>query len=158
MILNSLFSLFLLLTPTGSAQAPIPTDQTSAKDIIGNWQAVGYFYNDDWIQPENLKTTLIFEFFEDGTNRLFWKLINDPRFCERKGKWTVSNGLLHDEVIWVNPDNGLDCGGDPDMQLGSKASSEFWRNGDQLFVKIPFSSEFLIYVWQLQVAPVNPVE
>jgi hypothetical protein len=152
MIVSFLFQLML----AANAQAPIPTDQTSAEDLVGKWVAIGYFHNDDWIQPEDPQIKITYEFREDGTDTLFWQRQGNTAFCERKGEWSVSNGILQDEVTWVNPKNGMDCGSDPDMQLGKVTQSEFWRNENQMFLKIPFAAEFLIYVWELEVTPEDP--
>lgn len=121
-----------------------------SQELIGKWQAVGYIYQDTFIQPPDPQLTLIFEFFEDGTNRLFWQMKNETSFCERKGEWKVVKGILHETIVWVNPNNGMGCSGDPDMEIGRENQAPFWRQDTQLFVEIPLGDETLVYVWELR--------
>ena len=122
---------------------------SESTDLIGRWQAIGYFYKQQFIQPPDPQLTLTFEFLEDGTDILFWQRKDEKSFCQRKGEWTVKNEILYDEIVWINPENGMSCSGDPDMEIGRINESHFWREGDQLFVEIPLADEYLIYVWNL---------
>jgi hypothetical protein len=135
--------LFFLTIPTSFLWAKSSTQA----DLIGKWQAIGYFYQGTFIEPAEARMILTFEFFQNGTNILFWQIKGEKSFCERKGKWLVQDEMLVDEVYWVNPENGMDCGGDPDMQVGKINVSHFWVEKGQLFVEIPLASEYLIYVW-----------
>lgn len=117
-------------------------------DLIGKWQAVGYFYQGSFIQPKDPRLTLTYEFFPDGKDILYWKNKDETSFCERRGSWLVQDGTLVDEVVWVNPQNGMDCSNDPDMQTGKISISPFWVEAEKLQVEIPLGSEVLIYVWE----------
>lgn len=117
------------------------------QDLIGQWQAIGYFYQGTFIEPTEARLLLTFEFLANGTDTLYWKNKDEKSFCERKGKWLVQDETLVDEVVWTHPENGMDCGGDPDMQIGKINISHFWVEKGQLFVEIPLADEFLIYVW-----------
>ena len=136
--------------PLVFAQMPPPTENNKESDLYGKWKAIGYYHQDHFEQPEIPKVTITYHFFEDGTNILFWQHRGESTYCERKGLWFVFEGYLHDEVAWVNPSNGIDCGADPDMQLGRVAQTFFWRDQNLLYVKIPFADDFLYYVWELQ--------
>ncbi|MCB9073894.1 MAG: hypothetical protein H6623_09750 [Bdellovibrionaceae bacterium] len=155
---NNLFLFFFsfLFVVSAFAGAPQPTDQHDADDIIGDWQAVGYYYKDDYIKPEDPKVILTFSFHDDTTNQLFWKYKDESAFCERHGQWVVQDGILHDIVTWVNPENGPSCSSDPDMQLGQSTFTRFWREGDNLYLQIPLGEDFLVYVWQPLVTVTTP--
>ncbi|MBY0384878.1 hypothetical protein K2X05_06940 [bacterium] len=120
---------------------------STSEDLLGKWQALGYYYQGTLIKPDDPRLILTFEFFADESNILYWKNKDESAFCERKGKWLVQDDNLVDEVVWVNPENGMDCGGDPDMQVGKINISRFWVEDGQLFVEIPLADEYLIYVW-----------
>lgn len=141
---------FNILLSLSFAQMPLPTDNNTAADLMGDWKAIGYYYQGQWMPPNDPKMLLRFDFFKDGTNRLFWQREGEKSFCERKGMWFVFEGALHDEVSWVNPENGMDCGSDPDMQMGKVSQSVFWRDQGRMYLKIPLSDEYLYYVWELQ--------
>jgi hypothetical protein len=139
-----LFVMILLACSNAMAQT------STSDDLIGKWQAIGYFYQGTFIQPPDPQLTLTFEFFQDGSDILFWQRKGEKTFCERKGSWFVQNEILHDEIVWINPENGMDCGGDPDMELGRINESHFRRKDNQLFVDIPLADEYLTYVWDLK--------
>lgn len=143
--MQSILFIFILL---GVSETFVKTSAPEA--LIGKWKAIGYFYQNEFIQPPDPQLTLTFEFLEDGTDILFWQMKGNKSFCERKGKWSVKDETLYDEIIWINPENGMDCSGDPDMELGRINESHFWRHDGQLFVEIPLADEFLIYVWSLE--------
>lgn len=117
------------------------------RDLIGQWQAIGYFYQGTFIEPTEARLLLTFEFLSNGTDILFWKNKDEKSFCERKGTWLVRDQTLIDEVVWTHPENGMDCSGDPDMQIGKINISYFWVENGQLFVEIPLANEVLVYVW-----------
>lgn len=149
---DSVISSFLLplFIAVGFAQMPPPTENNTESDLYGKWKAIGYYYQDHFIQPEDPKVILLYEFLKDGTDKLFWQYKGETTFCERKGLWFVFEGHLHDEVYWINPDNGMDCGADPDMQMGRVTQTYFWRDQNRLYIQIPLADEFLYYVWEIQ--------
>lgn len=119
--------------------------------LAGDWQAIGYYYEDNFVQPEDPQLTLIFNFNDDGTHRLYWKLKGENSFCERKGLWNQQDDQLFIEVTWVNPENGPSCSADPDMKVGLKTQSAIRFMNDQLWIEIPFSDTYITYVWN----PIN---
>lgn len=128
--------------------------ETGLEVLIGKWQAIGYLYQEHFIQPPDPQLLLTFEFFPDGTDILYWKNKKEDSFCERYGKWHVKDNLLIDEIVGTNPNNGWDCGGDPDMEIGRINESEFWREDGKLHTVIPLGDEFIVYVW----IPVLPLD
>ncbi len=126
---------------------PVFAKSSTSQDLLGKWQAIGYIYQGSFVQPKDPRLLLTFEFFADGSNVLFWQYKKEKTFCERRGRWTVVDGKLRDEVTWTNPKNDMDCGGDPDMQVGKINISPFWVEKKQLFVEIPLGQENLVYVW-----------
>lgn len=116
-------------------------------EILGHWQAIGYFYQEQFVQPPDPQLTLTFDFYKDGTHRLYWKMKTEKTFCERKGTWRVEGDQLFVEVTWLNPKNGSQCSEDPDMHIGQKTQSKIRIKDSQLFVEIPFSDSVIIYVW-----------
>lgn len=118
-----------------------------AETIPGHWQAVGYYYENEFIKPPDPQLALSFEFWADGTHRLHWQMKGEKHFCERKGLWFLDGDQLFIEVTWINPENGPGCGADPDMKLGLKTQSTIQIVNEQLWIQIPFAEKYLIYVW-----------
>lgn len=141
--------MFLLLIPSYVSAAP------PEQPLVGSWQAIGYYYENNFIQPDDPQLTLVFDFFPDGTHRLFWKLKGENSFCERKGLWRTEEDQLFIEVTWVNPDNGASCSSDPDMKNGLKTQSKISFVNDQLWLEIPFSDTYMTYVWNPLLPAVN---
>ena len=115
--------------------------------ILGKWKFVGYFYAGKFQEPPNPNLVLTFEFFENGVDLLHWHRTNEEGLCERKGNYTYDDQKLSDEVVWLNPDNVIECGRDPDMVLGKKLITPLRRKDDRLYMDLPLSEETLTYVW-----------
>lgn len=131
------------------------TSSASAVPLQGSWQAIGYYYEGQFIQPPDAQLILTFDFFADGTHRLFWRIKTESKFCERKGLWRVDGDQLFIEVTWVNPENGPTCSQDPDMQMGLKTQSTVDVKASQLFIEMPFSDSIIIYVWDPLPGPIK---
>ena len=59
------------------------------------------------------------------------------------------------EATWVNPDNGPQCGGDPDMKVGMKSQSTIGIHNEQLWIELPFGNSVMIYVWDQISLPIR---
>lgn len=119
-------------------------------ELVGEWKAIGYYYEDQFIQPSDPQLTLLFSFNNDGTHRLFWQMKGESSFCERKGDWYLEGDQLFVHTTWVNPANGPSCSADPDMQLNLKTQSTISITDEhKLWIQIPFSDSYMIYVWEL---------
>lgn len=130
----------------------LPANQVDAGAIIGKWQFKGIILKDEYQDRPNPNLILTYEFLADGTDIMRWTRLNEKGFCERRGEWYYDEGHLHDKVVWINPDNNMDCGSDPDMKLGKETVNPMWREGNQLFLELPFSDDVILYVWDLLAA------
>lgn len=137
--------------------SPFLWAQNFSAEIVGSWKAIGYFYEGQFVQPEDPQLTLTFDFYADGTHRLYWKMKTDKFFCERKGLWRVEGDQLFMEVTWVNPESGSSCFQDPDMQMGKKTQSRIEVKNNQLLLEIPFSDSVIIYVYDFIPVPTPEV-
>jgi hypothetical protein len=116
--------------------------------LSGQWQYYKTLYNGEEMPPRDPRLQLIFEFKDNGEDRLYWTYDEGQTFCERRGKYEFSENILKDEVVWVNPDNAPECGADPDMQQGRTTSSPASIVDNELQIEIPLGSESIIYVWK----------
>lgn len=130
------------------AVLPFSVLASFSEDIIGSWQATGYYYEDQLVEPSDPQLTLIFDFFADGTHRLYWQQKGETAFCERRGAWYVSGDQLFLEATWINPENGSFCSADPDMKLGVQTQSTISFESSNLHIQMPFSDTYIIYVWE----------
>lgn len=140
---------FLLLNGgLSSARADV------AKDIIGNWEFYKVFYQGQYRPPFSEQLKLYFSFTEDGESRLFYYRTNEAGFCERKGHYYVADNVLVDKVTWVNSDNNIGCGQDPDMRMGQETRTEIsFKEGD-FYLHLGLKGEPLVYVWRkIEAAP-----
>lgn len=118
--------------------------------IVGHWLYYKKIYRGvEMPEPPEATLRLHFEFFSDGTDRLYWWHEGEGDLCERRGAWTMAGNTLHDRVTWVNPQNSVGCGRDPDMQVGRETASpvSFSENGDFLLYLV-LGDDPLVYVWK----------
>lgn len=144
--------LILVVTATGGVKAqetpqPLP-DQSISEQMIGSWKFIGFEYRGDFHPPINPKLVLLFRFFADGTDDLFWTRIDEPGFCERKGIYSVSEKILTDKVTWLNPENAMDCSKDPDMQVGRETHNEVDMKDGKFRLILSLGDEPFVYVWE----------
>jgi len=99
--------------------------------------------------PRDSNLVLQYTFEESGVSRLKWSYKNDSKFhCERIGQFSFDESNFYDKVTWVNPDNSVQCGSDPDMQLGRISQVPYSIVEGDLFTKIPLNGEVIYYVWK----------
>lgn len=84
---------------------------------------------------------MIFEFHEDGTDRLRWELLDEGKFCERRGRYQWSNNELTTTVTSLHPDNDASCAGDPDMVLGETTVTAARIENSQLILTLPVAAD-----------------
>ncbi|GIL17751.1 MAG: hypothetical protein BroJett040_15020 [Oligoflexia bacterium] len=134
----------MICLPTGPVLAISPTEEDQ---ILGTWKNIGFIYQGEFRLPLNPNLILLFEFHADGTNEIFWARQNEPGFCERKGKYSIIDHRLEDEVVWINPDNNIECSQDPDMRLGRKASNEIRFKDGKFHLYLSLAGDPFIYVF-----------
>lgn len=118
--------------------------------LWGKWKFIGYIYEGVFQPPPNPNLILTFEFFEDGTDVLKWYRINEPGFCERRGRYSFDGEQLTDHIFWVNPKNAFECMRDPDMTPGRTQVTALRREDNELHMDLPLSEQTLTYVWGKQ--------
>lgn len=116
--------------------------------VIGLWHFVEMEWNGNRMPPRDPRLSLCFEFHSSGESRLYWTYDDGKTFCERKGVYSVSEGSILDEVVWVNPKNRSDCGDDPDMRKGRTSVTPYdWNENGQLRLTLPMGAEDIVYIW-----------
>lgn len=141
-----LLSLFLNFTAQGDS-SPCSTIK---ENLNGSWIYHSYIYQGQTHPRPNPKLLLYFEFFETGTNRVWWKRTNEAGFCERIGQFEYNpeTCTFTDKIVWVNPGNNAECGSDPDMRLGREATSRLEHVDGALHLFFQLKGEPFIYVFE----------
>lgn len=116
--------------------------------ILGQWKWHKYIYDGQEFPPSNPNLNLIFEFMEGGRNRLYWDRTGERGFCERYGNYIFNQCQLIDQVTWVNPDNALGCGADPDMKEGRQTMTRAEVRGDEFYLYLSLGGKPFIYIWK----------
>ncbi len=117
--------------------------------IEGHW----FFYKKifkgtEMPEPPSATLRLHFEFYGDGTNKLYWWHEGENDLCTRWGKYTWDGQWLNDEIVKVDPKNHPSCSRDPDMQLGKISKSPVWIENGELKLLLHIGDDDLIYVWR----------
>lgn len=115
---------------------------------MGKWHFIGFIYHGQFRLPLTPNLFLTFTFQNDGTSILFWNRTGEPGFCERKGRFSIEQENLVDEVVWVNPKNSIDCGQDPDMQMGKKSTNAISLKEEKFHLEIGLAGEPFTYVFE----------
>jgi hypothetical protein len=128
-----------------------------AGEIEGHWQYyLKIFKGNEMPEPPEATLRLHFEFYPDGTNRLYWWHEGEDDLCSRTGRYRLEKGILIDEVIAVDPKNHGNCSRDPDMQLGKISRTPYELKKNQLILHLPFGDDTLLYVWKRIPPRYNP--
>lgn len=127
----------------------------SLSDLIqGMWRFVGFQYRDQWHPPLNPDLLLVFGFRSDGSSLVYWTRLNENGFCERRGSYRLLEGnILEDRVTWLNPDNSMDCGKDPDMRLGTVTRTPVMVKENQFFLHLGLGGEPFAYIFDRAGSP-----
>lgn len=124
------------------------TAATAESPPLGRWQFTSYRYRGEERPRPNPALLLFFEFNENGDDHLWWSHEGDTDHCERRGRFEVADGILEDWVVWVSPDNTVECGGDPDMQNGRRTKTPYRLNGDRLETDLGLGDDIFTYIWE----------
>lgn len=117
--------------------------------IVGNWAYfMKIFQNVEMPLNPTSPNHLHFDFSANGESHLYWWNTELETHCERRGKYTLDGEYLVDTVTWVDPKNSIDCGSDPDMQLGKTARTHVFEKNSNLYVELNLGNEPLYYVWK----------
>ena len=138
---------FVLMVSLPGWSSPSRLMAASNHLLWGKWKFIGYIYEGIFQQPPNPNLVLTFEFFEDGTDILKWYRLNEPGFCERRGRYTFDGQQLTDQILWVNPKNAFECMRDPDMTPGRTQVTALRREANELHMDLPLAEQTLTYVW-----------
>ena len=84
---------------------------------------------------------MIFEFREDGTDRLRWELLDEGKFCERTGQYTWVNNELVSKVTALHEGNDQSCGSDPDMVVGETTTTSARIENNQLILTLAVATD-----------------
>lgn len=124
----------------------------SQQDLIGHWQFYKKIYRGiEMPEPPEATLRLHFEFYPDGTDRLFWWHEGEGDWCERIGKYSLEGQELVDEIVWVNPKNTMECARDPDMQKGRVTRTLISLEKGDLHFHLNLGDETLIYIWRKKI-------
>jgi hypothetical protein len=120
------------------------------QQIIGDWKFSSLIYQGQPQPMPNPDLNLRWEFFENGTVRLYWDRKNVTGFCERFAHYTFEKNSLRQIVFAVNPQNADECGKDPDMQVGRDTTNRMEISGRDIHLYFQMGDEDLIYVLERQ--------
>jgi len=90
----------------------------AATTLHGEWKFSGLIYHGQVLPPPNPSLNLIWTFFSNGTERLYWDRRGENGFCERFATYNLDGGQISENIFAVNPANNESCSQDPDMQVG----------------------------------------
>lgn len=117
--------------------------------LEGHWFFYKKIYKkQEMPEPPDATLRMHFEFSAAGESYLYWWHEGEGDLCRRKGKYTIEEGQIVDEVTWVDPENTRFCGEDPDMQLGRKTRTPFYFHGEDLAIRFHLADETLDLVWK----------
>lgn len=124
------------------------TDAMASEAVEGNWRFYKKIYQGTEI-PEAPGATLRMYFEFDGSkSHLYWRHEGEKDHCSRRGKYHLEEGIIVEEVTWVDPENTFACAQDPDMQLGRKTRTPYYFHGKDLALRFHLGEEPLDLIWR----------
>lgn len=124
------------------------SSQQSTNPLLGSWIFFKLLYRGEELAPPNPALKLIIEFISDDLNRVYYKRDDENGFCERTANYSFNDKILFQKVIWVNPENQMSCGQDPDMQLGKVTANNAYIKDGVFYLEMPLSEETITYMWK----------
>lgn len=125
-----------------------------SKELNGTWKFASYRFQGTERPRPNPNLNLVFEFYSDGMNRLYWTRSDQQGICERIAYYQVSSSentnTLWQKVTWVNPQNRIECAQDPDMKLGQSSATNFNIIDGKLETDIQMGDDIVQYIWEKQ--------
>ncbi|MBX3019758.1 MAG: hypothetical protein KF767_17865 [Bdellovibrionaceae bacterium] len=94
-----------------------------------------------FIKAPTATEKMIFEFREDGTERLRWDLLDEGKFCERTSTYVWQNNELTSTVTALHEGNDPSCGADPEMVVGQTTTTPARIENNQLILTLPVSTD-----------------
>ena len=116
------------------------------KTLLGQWKYSGIIYRGNFLPLPNPDLYLTWTFFENGTERLFWRYEGVSGFCERFAVYEIDNDFLIEKIFAVNPYNTSKCKNDPDMEVGREVKTKVEILSDEIRLHIPLGDQELVYV------------
>lgn len=147
-------SALFLINTSSFAEIPFPksipfphsSDPELAK-IVGHWGYSHALYKGQ-VQPKRDPDMFLnYQFDLNGNSILSWHNLRTGLFCLRYGKFSLVDGIIHDKVVNLDPDNSLTCAEDPDMRLNTETATPYSFNGDQLLLHLSIGSDPFVFVW-----------
>lgn len=114
--------------------------------LTGSWKFSEIIYNNQRMPRPSPDLNLVWTFFENGTERLYWDRGNTNIFCERFAFYFEKNQEIYEETFALNPKNAADCSKDPDMKVGHKTSNPISFHFNEIWLHLDLAGEELIYV------------
>lgn len=126
--------------------ATLPAYAQENRYLQGEWHLEGMIYRGHKVPPLNPNLNLRWNFFDNGTERLYWSRQGENGFCERFANYQVQDGYITEKVFSMNPANNPECAQDPDMQLGRETKTKIEIQIQQILLHLQLGDEELIYV------------
>lgn len=145
MFIKKIFLIFIITFLQINAHA---SSSLSTNPLLGSWIFFKMNYRGQELNPPNPALRLILEFVTDDLNRIYYKRDDEAGFCERKANYSFNEKILFQKVVWVNPDNQMSCGQDPDMQLGKVTANNAYIKDGLFYLEMPLSDEIITYIWK----------
>ncbi len=139
--LSFVFITFIGALLSGTAEAATPID--------GHWFYYKKVYRGQEM-PEGPDATLRmhYEFDANGDSHLYWWHEGQDDHCRRRGRFSLEDNQIVDEVVWLDPNNTPFCSQDPDMRLGRKTRTPYYFYGNDLALGFNLGDEKLDLIWK----------
>lgn len=114
--------------------------------LSGSWKFTDMIYKNQRVPRPSPDLNLVWTFFENGTERLYWDRGDNTKFCERFAFYTVKNQQIIEETFALNPKNAFDCAKDPDMKVGNKTQNPISFHNNEIWIHLDLSGEEIVYI------------
>ncbi len=120
--------------------------------LLGIWFFSGVVYRGAELPRPNPDLQLQMMFLNQDQMKVHYSRLGESGFCESLSDYSYDSEKrsLHTKVVSLNPDNDQSCTRDPDMRVGSEASTEAYVEANKLYLKLRLGEEDLTMIWERQ--------
>lgn len=114
--------------------------------LVGTWHYAGFQYEGQFYTNPNPRLHVEFTFDPDNTYTYRWYREDEPGFCELRGIYSLQGDTLWQRSTWLNPQNGVACGTDPDMKVDRESTTRITLTQSELWLNLELNGKEFIYM------------
>ncbi len=134
-----------------------PTPHLPKEDLLGRWEFFGHIYKDEEIDPIDQSLSMELEFKDSKALWTVTKRSGLEGFCKKLSLFELIRQdwselpILYQRVVWLHPENHMECSNDPEMKFGKETYAPIQIQKEELRLVAPLGEETIIFRFKKRV-------